>query len=235
MAVFGMVIAVEDELGGVLKAFGKEEEFIDDAFPVYKITRNGAVIYVASSGAGEIAAAAATQLLISKFGAETILNFGFVGALKPNYVCQQLLFVKDVVHYDFDTSLIDNVRVGRYKQFPSEYISFDGRLIKTAQNIHPEIPSVRLASGDKFIAKKEKKDGLVKDYDADICDMEGAAIALTCLRNDVPALSVKVVSDNADEKSPTSFGEIAKRGTEDCAKILTTLIDELVKETKNAK
>ena len=94
----------------------------------------------------------------------------------------------------------------------------------------PKIKTARLASGDKFISSSEVKDKLIADFDAEICDMEGAGICIIANKNGVPALSLKIVSDNADETSPADFNEIADQGTSDCAKIIVDVIDAIARE-----
>ncbi len=227
MKKFGMVIAIEKELADVLKVFGQVRQVRNDAYKVFKITRDNAEIYVAASGAGQIAASGATQFLISEYKVEAILNYGFVGSLSADIKCMDILLVKEVVHYEFDTSLIDGCEVGRYLQYNGVEIPLSLTLRSKTVEDFPELRAVRLASGDKFIASAEKKQWLVDTFGADICDMEGAGIALTANRNGVPVLSVKVVSDNADESSPKTFTEIAQRGTAECAIILTDIVDKL--------
>lgn len=227
MDKFGMVIAIGEELQGVLSAFGRIEKKETGAFDVYFVRHGDSEIIVAASGAGEIAAAAATQYLIAKYAVQAILNFGFVGALNGNLKCQQVVLVKDVVHYDFDTSIIDNVEVGRYIEYPEVAVKPYGDLISKMAAAFPSVEKVRLASGDKFIADNGKKVWLVDTFAAEICDMEGAAIILTANRNKIPSLSIKVVSDNADEESPISFCTIAAQGTAECARILLGVIDKI--------
>ena len=80
MAAVGMVVAIE--VDAVLDRYGKavhEEKLAGVNFMEYR-TEYG-TLYVAHSGPGEIAAAAATALLIGHYGAELIINFGVVGGL----------------------------------------------------------------------------------------------------------------------------------------------------------
>ena len=48
---------------------------------------------------------------------------------------------------------------------------------------------------DKFVADEGIKENLVKEFNADVCDMECAAVLLTSLTANVPALIIKAVSD----------------------------------------
>ena len=63
---------------------------------------------------GEIYAAGATQLLISRYGVEAVINFGVSGSLIEEVGVLNTVLVEGIVHYDFDLSPIDNVSVGQY-------------------------------------------------------------------------------------------------------------------------
>ena len=73
------------------------------------------------------------------------------------------------------------------------------------------MPIVIDASGDKFVASREEKEYL-RTFGAHICDMECAGLAIATERNGIPLLSIKVVSDKADESANVSFGEVVRRG-----------------------
>ena len=117
----GMLVAVE--IGAVLSRYGdKLTDVSETGFDVKRLDSDDYTMYILKSGAGEIAAAAGTQFLITKYGAEFIINFGVVGGLTPEMSLAKTCVVESVVHYDFDTSTIDNCEVGRYLEYPSIYI-----------------------------------------------------------------------------------------------------------------
>lgn len=232
MKKFGMIIAISQEIEGVLHAFGEVEKICEKPFETFKVLRKNAEIYVALSGAGEIASSSATQYLICSYGVCAVLNFGFVGALDKNLVCKQVVACEAAVHYEYDVSGLEKKKRGHYYENDEPYFYFDKNLLAVVKKDFPEIATVKLASGDKFICDSNIKNGLIKDFGAQICDMEGAGIVITALRNGVPAMSIKVISDNADEKSPVSFSEIAAAGTRDCAKIIVDLVYKLSEREK---
>ena len=65
-----------------------------------------------------------------------------------------------------------------------------------------------LASGDAFICSKEKKQELCERYGALACDMESSAIALTCLRSQIPFLVVRQAADDAGDGAAEVYREI---------------------------
>ena len=145
---------------------------------------------------GMIAAAMSTQFLISQFKVNFIVNFGVVGGLTHEMALARTCIVESVVHYDFDTSEADVCGVGRHIEYPSIYISTTKEIVDKALEIEPLLKKVICASGNKFIASKEKKEELHNSFNADICEMEAAGIILTCNKNKIPCLLIKTVSDS---------------------------------------
>lgn len=143
---------------------------------------------------GEIAAAAACQLLISHFKVDLILNFGVVGALTEHTAAFNTVLVSSVVHYDMDTSAIDGLPVGRYACFDDVAVQCDAMLLNAALKVQ-KMPMARCASADKFVSDDGAKSLLNRNFGAEICDMESAGILFTCKMNNVPCLLVKCVAD----------------------------------------
>ncbi len=221
-----IIVAMEKELATALGGFGELEtatEFLSK--PVYRFIKGDNEVYILNSGVGEIAAAAATQHTIDVFGADLILNFGFVGSLRADLKQGDLVVVKEVVHYEMDTSALDGVEVGRYCEFPSRNLVCTAELAQNVANRFG-LKQVVAASGNKFVASDEIRRILVGDFGADICEMESAGILLTALRNQKECLMIKLISDNADEGSITDFPASVKAGTVACAKIINDVLGE---------
>ena len=165
-------------------------------FSVYQFSlgRHSAVLCCPPS-VGEIAASAACQMLITKYGVDCIVNFGVVGALTEKTALKSFVYVGDVVHYDMDTSQADDYPVGLYGCFDDVAVKCDETLIAKALKVNA-LPIVRCASADKFVAKAEDKTSLNHDFGAEICDMESAGILFACKFNDIPCLLVKCISDS---------------------------------------
>ena len=80
MKRIGLVVAVE--LEAFYRRYGSASAVLPcRGYDVLEYNIGGQKVYIAECGAGEIGAAAATQLLISKFVVDFILNFGVVGGL----------------------------------------------------------------------------------------------------------------------------------------------------------
>jgi len=209
MKKIGMLIAIDTELMEYFKSLSSVERLTGLAYDVWTTTVYGKQLFIIKSGAGEISASGATQFLISAFGVEVIINFGICGKLSPSLKILDTVVVNAVVHYQYDTSAIDNVEPGRYLQFDSVYIKPDSSLIQRLQEIDGEIKPAICASADLFVAKEEDKKFLRETYNADVCEMEAAGILITCKKNNIPCLMVKSVSDDCDDMDFKTYCSLA--------------------------
>ncbi len=192
----GLVVAMDKEIAPFLKTDGvlvKEE--ITCGHIVYFYNLKGKELLLIKSGIGEIQASSATSILIGVYGCDFILNFGVCGSLTSDVDVLNTVLVKAVVHYDFDLSPIDNVKVGQYPDYDSPIIFTSKESRDLALKINPNLKEVICASADKFVENQNIKDDLFKNFGAKVCDMECAGILITCNKANVPCLIIKAVSD----------------------------------------
>ncbi|EFM29301.1 5'-methylthioadenosine/S-adenosylhomocysteine nucleosidase [Streptococcus gallolyticus subsp. gallolyticus] len=225
MKKIGMVVAVE--IQSVMRKYADKLKREDvRGFKVYSVTFDDKILYITQSGAGEIRAAACTQLLISFFDVDLIVNYGVVGALTEELKVTNICLVEKVVHYDMDTSAADHCEVGRYLEYQDIYLPTTTKYVQLVKNHHPFIRPVICASGDKFIADETKKRALNHDFKADICDMESAAIVLICDQNNIPNLILKTVSDSITGGA-AEFRSSIEKAADICLEILDDILKEL--------
>ena len=223
----GMLVAVSREMDVFLRYYGKPGKTLQ--FPGYEVLtyeNESYTLYVLSCGAGEVAAAAGIQLLISVIGVELIVNFGVVGGLTPEMASCKLCVVKDVVYYQFDTSECDDIEPGRYLPYPTVYIPAVPELTERAQQLCPTLKAVTCASGDRFVGKAEDKAALHEKYGAEICEMEAAAVVLICHKNKIPCLLLKAVADGLFDGSE-GFAASFKAAAQTCLEVADHIIREL--------
>ena len=228
MKKIGLIVAVE--LDSVLNKYGKpvKEEKIDGYNVLKYVVEKKAELFVVHCGAGEISAAAATQFCISKLMCSMILNFGIVGGLTEEMSETKVCIVEKIVHYDFDVSADDKRFVpGQHDGYPDAYIPTTKLLLEKALKIEPNLKKVIIASGDKFIDTAAKKRDLHCKFNADICDMEAAGIALTCDRSKIPYLMIKCVSDGCKDDSYNSFLEYFTESATICFDVMDKIIKKI--------
>ena len=78
-----------------------------------------------------------------------------------------------------------------------------------------------IASGDRFVDSAEVKQDIRAEFGADVCEMEGAAIAQVAFAMGVPFAVLRSVSDLADGSAPESFGKFAEESAGVAARVLS--------------
>ncbi len=222
MKKIGIIAAMEKELLPLLSGIGNCETVKTFPFSVRRVSASDRELFITQSGIGEITAGAAAQYLISVLGCEEIWNFGVVGGLTDQMNYNHLAVVERVVHYAFDLTAIDPVEKGQYLPEKSRYIMADSNLYARANALLGLSQGVTLASADKFVADASEKEQIAKEFHADICDMEGAGIALICEKNNVPFLMVKAVSDSKNDGA--KFNELVQGACQGFATVLQKLL-----------
>ena len=194
----GLLIAIKRELAAFLQSGEERTEETVAGRTVYKTRMEGHDVYAIQSGCGEIDAAAATMLLIVKYGCELILNFGVTGALLEDLKVEDLFVAEKAWHYDFDiTAFGGTAKVGQYSEYPDEFIPLDAGLVNLVEEKFPGIRKIAVASADKFVEDRNEKIRL-RATGCGICEMELAGIARVCERSGVKCLSIKCISDAFD-------------------------------------
>lgn len=218
----GILVAVEfDAFYDIYKE--PIERYKHGSFEVLKYHIHDKDVFVCPSSAGQIRAAMAMTLLLDVYKCNTIINYGVVGALNDREV-EELTVVESVVHYEWDTSDLDDVKKGQYEIFDDVAMKTTESLVDLAIKINPHLKKVRLASGDKFIAGLDAKTKLAKDWGCDIVDMEGAAIALSSHLYGVDFLMIKAVSDALTEGGKEFYSNFER-----ASKVAVVIIDDIIK------
>lgn len=220
----GILVAVEfDAFYNIYK--DPIERYKHGSFEVLKYHIHGKDVFVCPSSAGQIRAAIAMTLILDIYKCDTIINYGLVGALSDHKV-GELTVVESVSHYEWDTSDVEDVKKGQYGIFDDVAMKTTESLVDLAIKIDPNLKKVKLASGDKFVAGFEAKTRLAKDWDCDIVDMEGAAIALACHLYGADFLMIKAVSDALTEGG-AEFYENFERASKFAVGIIDDIIEAL--------
>lgn len=224
----GLVVACLDELEEFLKLnfkLLKKEEF---PFSIYEYEYGKHHLFVILSGVGEISASIATQYLITKHGIELIINYGASGALKPHLQLFNVCLVKNIVDGEFDTSLIDHCEKNTHIElgFDHYLMSTHNKYYDLIKNSFSDIKEVNCLSSNKFIDKEEDKLRLANDFNCDICEMEVCGIYLAALKNKVPAIFLKGVSDSFNEGA-NEYESFSSKAASGVVQVLLKLLNSL--------
>lgn len=180
-------------------------------------------VVVAKCGVGKVFAAICAQTMILRFGVTHMINTGVGGALDASLDLLDLVISDNVVQHDMDTSPLGDP-VGLVSGINKVYFEASSLLIEAAKATGIPCVTGTIASGDQFIADGAKKEEIVKNFGARICEMEGAAIGHVCYVNGVDFLIVRAVSDSANENSVMDFPQLVSRA----ALISSDLVEKML-------
>lgn len=220
MKKIGIVIAMNRE-SGLLELFPDYQKEYVCGIPFYIFDAGDNKVILTTCGVGEVASSSATALLIGHFGVSEIINYGFVGSLKCELPINMVMGVSEVVHTDMDLTAFGSA-IGQYDE--REEVTFKSSKELTCEILGNDVFFGVLASADKFVSKGEVKTAIANTFNADICDMEGAGIAVVCTRANIPFALIKVVVDGIEEDCTDSFSANSVFGVDGAIKCIATYL-----------
>ena len=137
----------------------------------------------------------------------------------------------DAVAFGYDRGVIPRMETSTFKG--------DEKLIQVATDAcKVACPDVnvhvgRVLTGDQFISDKKKKDWLVENFDGYCTEMEGAAIAQTAYRNNVPFVILRAISDKADDSAEMDYPTFEKMAARRCAQVTQLLAKKMQENVNN--
>lgn len=162
----------------------------------------GTVTAVATvGGMGLVNAAATTQHLIDTYHPDAVIFSGIAGNLNRNLHINDVVLGGTLRYLDTDMRLVGQWKPGT-EQRPVEEFHSDDRLLSLADQALSAMGVTHIigiiASGNYFVDTPAQIVKVIHDTGADAVEMEGASVAHVAARNEVPALVIRALSDNAD-------------------------------------
>ena len=187
---------------------------------------------VVQCGVGKVNAAMCAQILCSVFGVTHLVNTGIAGSLNADLDIGDLLVSKDAMYHDFDCVHF-GYEMGKVPGMDVVAFPADEAMIAlayaAAEAVNPGHTQVgRVASGDLFVAQKAAKEAIIAKTQAFCTEMEGAAIAQTAYRNQVPFVILRAISDKADDSAEMDYPTFEAIAAQRCASVAMKLAMELV-------
>ena len=157
----------------------------------------GKRVTVCCAGMGKVNAAAASQLLISVFGAKALLFSGIAGNMSTEIGVGDMVISNEAVYHDAELPMI-----AQSYPFLSAYPA-DPALVEAARDscaaAGVRYLVGRIATGDLFIGDSETKRRIEAACHPACVEMEGAAVAQVAAKNEIPFVILRTMSDNCDE------------------------------------
>lgn len=188
----------------------------------YEGTLHGLPVVVAQCGIGKVNAAMCVQILCDRYGVTALVNTGIAGSLCAELDIGDMVVSKDAMYHDFDCCKF-GYPAGKVPGLPVAFEA-DERLIGYAvaatEAVNPGHTKVgRVTSGDQFICEKSQKEQIISLTRGLCTEMEGAAIAQTAYRNQVPFVILRAISDKADDSAEMDYPTFEAIAAHRCAQV----------------
>ncbi|MCQ4924516.1 5'-methylthioadenosine/adenosylhomocysteine nucleosidase [Tissierella carlieri] len=185
-------------------------------------------VIITRCGEGKVNAASCTQILIDRFGVDSIINTGIAGGLHESVKICDVVISSNVTHHDVRKAQMENC-------FPyRECFQADEKLIEFAveacESHHSENWNYhigRIVSGESFIQDIEIKKNLLRDYSPHCVEMEGSAIGHVAHINNIPFVVIRSISDNADDEATISYNAFETIAANKSAEIVLSMLQML--------
>ena len=176
-------------------------------------------------GIGKSNAAAGAAYLIAEDKADYILNAGLSGAI-AKLKREDMIAATSHIECDFDLTAIGygpGVKADGQKYL----YKADETLLSYALKSEGII-GAPTGTGDIFLTDKAKKDFYREAFGIEAFDMETAAIAAVCDKAEVPFLSLRKISDDADDSSVEDYREMNNRKESCLTELLVNILERLL-------
>ena len=184
--------AMPKELDGLIREFNLSPSRTRTGVSFYPVSDD---ITAVAGGIGKVNAAMATQLAIERCNPDLIINIGVAGCFK-NVEIGTLMLADKFIQHDVDTTgcgdPIGLVSTVNTIEFPTSW----PEIAKKAMDMTglPYLTGTG-ATGDWFAKSGERAKWIDQTFHPLFIEMEGAAVAQVCMRNQIAFMALKSVSD----------------------------------------
>ncbi len=183
----GIIIAMDVEYRKMLEVLGGQ--------PQGRIGGNDIVLW--QCGIGKVNASVGTMRLLQEHHPDCILSTGLAGGIDPALNVMDVVVGSQTVYHDVWCGMGN--QYGQVQGLPARFDA-DPMLLRCASAITEShelaVKEGLICTGDQFITDKSALQQIKSRFpDGLACEMESAAIAHTCYLQQVPFISIRVISD----------------------------------------
>ncbi|WZL74771.1 5'-methylthioadenosine/adenosylhomocysteine nucleosidase [Clostridiaceae bacterium 35-E11] len=229
----GIIGAMDEEVAILKEKMQLEKKVSSAGMEFYQGRLLDKEVVIVRSGIGKVNAAICTQILISNFQINSVINTGVAGAIYEELEVGDLVISTDVIEHDFDVTGFGGYKLGQIPRMEEYIFKADGKLIEAAstaiehKTLGHKVFVGRILSGDIFVASPEKKDFLWKEFKGYCTEMEGASIGHTCYVNNIPFVIIRAMSDKADGTAHVNFNEFVDEAVNNSVAIVLDMLKHL--------
>ena len=218
--MIGAVIAMQSEADILLGEMKIHRSLTVSGKKIHVGEAFGKEVAVCVCGVGKVNAALGAQLLVSKFDAKKLLNFGVAGGLNGGTKLCGVYQIGAAVQFDFDLTQLNGTKMGTLDEYAENYL--------TLNRFKAPFEVKNLGTADRFNDSPADYKLLTEELKAYIRDMEGAAVVQAAYAAELPVYSVKAISDVAGSGSTTEqFLTNKNKALENLKTALPAIFEEL--------
>lgn len=128
-----------------------------------------------------------------------MINIGIAGGISPHVQPLDVIIGTSYAYHDVNPKQLENLF--------SNMTSFSANpfLFNLFTSYLPNLKKGVMVSGERFIASQLEKERIIEQFNPLSVDMETGAIAHTSFINDLPFVSLRCLSDLADNEATESY------------------------------
>lgn len=239
----GIIGAMEPEVA-ILKAQLTDAKSSEHAgYTFYQGQLAGSDVVIVQSGIGKVAAALATAVLIDRFNVDYVVNTGSAGGFDTQLTVGDIVVSSEVRYHDVDLTAF-GYKIGQLPANPEAFIPHQDLIMaaqagiaQLSQDGEANIQAITglITTGDTFMTKEEDVTKARKNFPTMAAvEMEGAAIAQTCLQLKTPFVVIRSLSDIAGKESPHTFEEYLQTASLNSSQLVLNMLAQLKGKTLSA-
>lgn len=222
----GIICALKIEVDGLKEVMDKCETKQIAGLEFASGVISGKEVVLLECGIGKVNAAMGTQIMIDCYKPDVIINSGIAGSLSKDLKIGDIVISKDCVQHDMDGTemgdpkgeiwFTDEKRI----DIPAHKDTYEklAKCCEILENVNVMIG--RIATGDTFVSKVERRNVIAKEFNALCCEMEGGAVGHVCYRNKVPFAVLRSISDDMNFNDFMDFEKFRYLASENSIKVM---------------
>ena len=229
MKNIGIIVAMDEEREEIINLMKNTEVKQVYNLRFIKGTIEGKQCILIKCGVGKVNAARATQVMLDHFKIDYVINIGVGGSLNSLLDIGDVVIAKKVVQHDFDITAFGHSK--GYITGVGAFIESDAELLEEFSEVLENMPEKTyktkvgiIATGDIFCTESWMKDKIRAKFDADVVDMECAAIGQVCYLNEKPFIAIRSISDTPNGDNVKIYDNNIKFASKRCANVLKEIL-----------
>ncbi len=221
-----ILIADIDEFNPCKSSLGElvKKEYKIKHMPAFDFSYNNHECTAVCFGIGKVNAAMGAAIALNESAYDGVINTGWSGAVSGVYK-GDIIVSDSCVECDFDLTPIG--RLPGQKPGQEAYIyKCDNALYKAACSVEG-FKHGKLGTGDFFLTNKELGNKYKEIFSINAFDMESGALAAVCYLLDIPFVSIRKISDSADDVGVKDYTNSVKTDITAFSDIVLNVLNKL--------